>query len=340
MTEDFDGCHRACRVKAAHSLIWGGCEHAIPPEPTVSMSMVYTDSEDGYPSIGFDAYTVAELGELITAGLRASDLPVNGDDLVDVGLVAAHAIIHRNDKPKERQSVTDQPTAEVQLAAARATNRRLNLRAQQLESELATYRRAISTWEFTDRGTYVPLRSITAMAKAAGVGYDATRYELHYERVERDEAQLTAIADLIADHEGDEWAAHPATAALRRILDGQAPAAAETEPNNPRTTVDNPATSSDPHIYLSTGCYHGDHAYCQNMTGLNGAKRPASCKKCGARCICPCHQQTEPPVHIGGGANAEDCPACTGTNPPYPFICPGPDAEQPVRTTVKNPADA
>jgi hypothetical protein len=31
-------------------------------------------------------------------------------------------------------------------------------------------------------------------------------------------------------------------------------------------------------------------------------------------------------VHLGGGANAEDCPACHGTNPPYPFICPGPAA--------------
>jgi hypothetical protein len=31
-----------------------------------------------------------------------------------------------------------------------------------------------------------------------------------------------------------------------------------------------------------------------------------------------------PPAHIGG--NAEDCPACHGTNPPYPFICPGPSA--------------
>jgi hypothetical protein len=27
--------------------------------------------------------------------------------------------------------------------------------------------------------------------------------------------------------------------------------------------------------------------------------------------------------HIGNGANAEDCPACSGTNPSYPFICPG-----------------
>ncbi|MDX2794631.1 hypothetical protein [Streptomyces scabiei] len=31
-----------------------------------------------------------------------------------------------------------------------------------------------------------------------------------------------------------------------------------------------------------------------------------------------------PPQHIGG--NAEDCPACHGTNPDYPFICPGPPA--------------
>jgi hypothetical protein len=33
-----------------------------------------------------------------------------------------------------------------------------------------------------------------------------------------------------------------------------------------------------------------------------------------------------PPVHVGGNVNAEDCPACTGSNPPYPFICPGPAA--------------
>jgi hypothetical protein len=30
-------------------------------------------------------------------------------------------------------------------------------------------------------------------------------------------------------------------------------------------------------------------------------------------------------AHVGNGANAEDCPACHGTNPPYPFTCPGPD---------------
>ena len=34
------------------------------------------------------------------------------------------------------------------------------------------------------------------------------------------------------------------------------------------------------------------------------------------------------PVHIGNRTNAEDCPACEGTNPPYPFICPGPATKE------------
>jgi hypothetical protein len=45
------------------------------------------------------------------------------------------------------------------------------------------------------------------------------------------------------------------------------------------------------HSYLSTGCLHGDHAYCQNMTGLAGKKRPGQCKHCGAHCICRCHNR-------------------------------------------------
>lgn len=38
-----------------------------------------------------------------------------------------------------------------------------------------------------------------------------------------------------------------------------------------------------------------------------------------------CRPATDtPPQHIGNGANAETCPACAGTNLPYPFTCPGP----------------
>ncbi|MDX2528018.1 hypothetical protein [Streptomyces europaeiscabiei] len=49
------------------------------------------------------------------------------------------------------------------------------------------------------------------------------------------------------------------------------------------------------HRYLSTGCLHGNHAYCQSMTGLNGSKRPGECKHCQARCICGCHAGEEQP---------------------------------------------
>lgn len=43
------------------------------------------------------------------------------------------------------------------------------------------------------------------------------------------------------------------------------------------------------HVYLSTGCLHGEHDYCASMVGVAGTKRPAQCKFCESRCICPCH---------------------------------------------------
>ena len=54
------------------------------------------------------------------------------------------------------------------------------------------------------------------------------------------------------------------------------------------------ATEAIEHHYLSTGCLHDDHAYCQGMTGLNGSKRPGECKHCGTKCICACHTGTIP----------------------------------------------
>lgn len=44
------------------------------------------------------------------------------------------------------------------------------------------------------------------------------------------------------------------------------------------------------HRYLSTGCLHGDHAYCQNKQGQAGPKRPGRCKFCAAPCRCRCHR--------------------------------------------------
>lgn len=50
------------------------------------------------------------------------------------------------------------------------------------------------------------------------------------------------------------------------------------------------AQEPDSHRYLSTGCLHGEHSYCQNSTGAAGAKVPAQCKFCAAPCTCSCHQ--------------------------------------------------
>jgi hypothetical protein len=48
------------------------------------------------------------------------------------------------------------------------------------------------------------------------------------------------------------------------------------------------------HTYLSTGCRHGEHGYCQSHTGLSGAKKPSRCKFCGTHCICGCHKEARP----------------------------------------------
>ncbi|MYX14435.1 hypothetical protein GTY67_13615 [Streptomyces sp. SID8374] len=92
MTTDFDGCRRACRAQGRHTLAWGECEHATQPEPTVSMSKIYTAS-DGHPSIGFDTYTAQQLADLIEPALRKANLAGGYDRLA---LAAAHQIINRN----------------------------------------------------------------------------------------------------------------------------------------------------------------------------------------------------------------------------------------------------
>lgn len=51
------------------------------------------------------------------------------------------------------------------------------------------------------------------------------------------------------------------------------------------------AQHPDTHLYLSTGCLHGEHDYCQSTTGPAGTEPPAQCKWCDAPCICPCHQE-------------------------------------------------
>jgi hypothetical protein len=119
--------------------------------------------------------------------------------------------------------------------AARATNRRLNLRAQKLESELATYRRAVDQWDVSERGTYVPLRTIAQIAKAAGRNIENPRWLLHYQRIEQAETALARITAYLDSTDGP--CCETVRRALRGIIDGPA--------EQPRTTPDNPATSKE-----------------------------------------------------------------------------------------------
>lgn len=109
---DFDGCHHECRTKGKHSRVWGGCEFGIRPEPTVSMSKVYT-AGDGYPSIGFDSCTVDQLTEVIeprlkdiqvhlgpnstAAARRGEPFRLSGGEIWTIARQAAHAIVYRNE---------------------------------------------------------------------------------------------------------------------------------------------------------------------------------------------------------------------------------------------------
>lgn len=74
----------------------------------------------------------------------------------------------------------------------------------------------------------------------------------------------------------------------------------------------------------TAGLFLGDGGYV--TCSLIGCPEPdAASTLLERRMADEAQQQPDTAVHVGG--NAEDCPAFHGTNPPYPFICPGPTAE-------------
>ena len=83
------------------------------------------------------------------------------------------------------------------------TNRRLNYRAQQLESELAAYRRAVAQWEINEHRTYVPLRTLAVIAKAAGRNIETPQWLLHYQRVEQAEAAVARVRALAEERQAE-----------------------------------------------------------------------------------------------------------------------------------------
>ncbi|MEU9470470.1 hypothetical protein AB0D78_28400 [Streptomyces avermitilis] len=121
-----------------------------------------------------------------------------------------------------------------------------------------------------------------------------------------EQAELRRERDLAIAHDRQPyptaWAYEQACKALRRKTEAieRVRSVLESEAVVGRSALDyrglitsalmaDEAQQPEPHVYLSTGCLHNEHAYCQSNTGANGAKQPAQCKFCTAPCICACH---------------------------------------------------
>lgn len=128
---------------------------------------------------------------------------------------------------------TNTQADEGPLAVARATNQRLNYRAQRLEAELAAYRRAVAQWEISERGTYIPHSTLRAIGLASGKDIlGSVRHLKHFDRVEQAEARLDKVRDWVT---GDVVTARnefgngyrEAQRDIRDLLEGAVPAVVE-----------------------------------------------------------------------------------------------------------------
>lgn len=147
----------------------------------------------------------------------------------------ANRLLQRSDRAERRRA----EEAEAERDEARATNQRLNLRCQQAEGQFAKVKRAVADWRINERGTYVPLSTLNAIAKAVGIEHDTDGWELHYQRVEALEAEL-GTERAHAQQAGIRIAELTAlVAAQQQVIERQAreALAAATEPHTPRPRI-------------------------------------------------------------------------------------------------------
>lgn len=81
----------------------------------------------------------------------------------------------------------------AELAESRATNERLNHRTQAVESRMADVEKAVEDWGVNRRGVYLPLRSLMAIARAAGKEVDFDRIVSYREKIDELEAEIERL---------------------------------------------------------------------------------------------------------------------------------------------------
>jgi hypothetical protein len=195
---EFDGYGSQCQKEAGHNLCSFEVEqHSAPTPPDATLP----DRIDQ--------------GDQLARRQHLADLMVRigrGRAGADVATVLASLVAAEQADATERAE-----TAEAERDAARATNQRLNYRAQTAESRLNAVTTAVANWRINDQHTYVPLSSLNAIAKAVGITVAPDRWELHGEHVQKLEAALARVRDLVADMQGvtgARWWADQLTTAL------------------------------------------------------------------------------------------------------------------------------
>lgn len=94
--EDFDGCSRDCRKAGAHTLEWGRCEHAVEPEPRISLGRTII-APDGFPSIVIRSVPVSELADRIEKALRTVNVTLSDSEYAALALAAVRALSHNEE---------------------------------------------------------------------------------------------------------------------------------------------------------------------------------------------------------------------------------------------------
>lgn len=157
-------------------------------------------------------------------------------------------------------------------------------------------------------------KALAAQAKAWG--------EQHRDRANRYRARTDAVTAELTSLNGETAGLNPYAMAGRRDAVARVRAALQS------ISHDTPVPDDPRVVQLEADVARLTAGQCLDRLSMCQQHHTPPVTGCPYPQCVTARQQQAPPVHLAKGTNAEDCPACHGTNPDYPFLCPGP--EQPT----------
>lgn len=81
----------------------------------------------------------------------------------------------------------------IDLAVARATNQRLNRRAQVAEARLSVVERAVGEWGIKEGSVFLPMSSLVSIAQAVGRTMETGKLVSYSEKIEELQAEIDRL---------------------------------------------------------------------------------------------------------------------------------------------------